>query len=154
LRQAFILATKIQGVMGRSYLFECSRCGYRTKVSGRQDRGLDFSVQTILCRDCKELYDAVVRVRMPEQAAPAFKSFGKQIGNNSHFQKASSAPPTFQAVLNRLPHSDVTRFRWVRFKPQCPVSPLHKVEKWDDPNKCPRCGLYLEKNVLPYRIWD
>ena len=54
--------------MGRSYWFERSRCGYRAKVSGRADRGLHCVVQTILCRDCKELYDAVIRLRISEPA--------------------------------------------------------------------------------------
>ncbi len=148
------MLAKVQSFMGRSYWFECSRCGYRTKVSGRHDRGLDFFVQTILCRDCKELYDAVVRLRMPDESALAFKPLAKQLAKNSNLQRAPTAPPTFQAVLNRLPYSNVRRFRWVRFKPQCPVSHLHRVEKWNDPDKCPRCGIYLEKNVLPYRIWD
>ena len=34
------------------------------KSSGRADRGLSFFVQTILCRDCRELYDAVTRLRV------------------------------------------------------------------------------------------
>ena len=53
--------------MGRSYWFECPKCGYRAKVSGRADRGLSFFVQTILCRDCRELYDAVIRLRVPDE---------------------------------------------------------------------------------------
>ena len=54
--------------MGRSYWFECPKCGYRAKVSGRADRGLSFFVQTILCRDCRELYDAVTRLRVPDES--------------------------------------------------------------------------------------
>ena len=46
--------------MGRTYLFECSKCGYRARVSGGADRGRHVVVQTILCADCKELYDAVI----------------------------------------------------------------------------------------------
>ena len=53
--------------MGRSYWFECVKCGYRAKVSGRADRGLNFFVQTILCRDCRELYDAITRVKIPDE---------------------------------------------------------------------------------------
>ena len=51
--------------MGRSYWFECARCGYRAKVSGREDRGRTFFVQTEFCRDCRELYDAVSRALVP-----------------------------------------------------------------------------------------
>jgi transcription elongation factor Elf1 len=57
--------------MGRSYWFECARCGYRAKVSGRVDRGFNFFVQTIVCRDCKELYDAVTRIKVA--ATPGVK---------------------------------------------------------------------------------
>jgi hypothetical protein len=69
--------------------------------------------------------------------------------------RALAAPPTFQAVVNRLPFMGVRRFTWVRFKLQCPRFPDHRVESWNEPEKCPRCGLlHLEKNVLPYRIWE
>jgi hypothetical protein len=50
--------------MGRSFWFECSRCGYRATVSGGADRGRDLFVQTISCRDCRKLYDAVTRLRI------------------------------------------------------------------------------------------
>ena len=140
--------------MGRSYWFECPTCAYRAKVSGRADRGLSFSVQTILCQDCRELYDAVIRLRVPDE-------FGGR-GDFGRLRKAGmprtlrdmTTPPTFQAVLNRLPLTGVSRFKWVPFKPQCPVSAIHRVRSWNDPDRCPRCGLYLEKNALPYRLWD
>jgi len=45
--------------MGRTYLFECPKCGYRAKVSGGSDCGTRFGVQTVMCLDCKELHDAV-----------------------------------------------------------------------------------------------
>ena len=142
--------------MGRSYWFECARCGYRAKVSGRADRGLDFFVQTIVCQECKELYDAVIRLRLPVESQIGFnhKPAGLRRSGVLNPLRVSAAPPTFQLVLNRLPFMGVRRFRWVQFKPQCPVSPLHRVQSWNDPDKCPRCGLHLEKNVLPYRIWE
>jgi hypothetical protein len=40
------------------------------------------------------------------------------------------------------------------FKLQCPVSAMQRVRGWDNPDKCPRCGVYLEKSALPYRFWD
>jgi hypothetical protein len=132
--------------MGRSYWFECAKCGYRAKVSGRVDRGINVFVQTIVCQDCKELYDAVTALRLPEQPE----------GNKrlASVQTAMKRPPSFQAALNRLTVTGARRFRWVRFGAQCPVASFHKVKAWTDPDKCPRCGLYLEKNTLPYRIWD
>ena len=65
-----------------------------------------------------------------------------------------TAPPSFQAVLNRLPPTGVRRFKWLPFKLQCPVSALHRVRSWNDPDRCPKCGIFLEKSALPYRLWD
>ena len=140
--------------MGRSYWFECTKCGYRAKVSGRADRGLNFFVQTILCRDCKELYDAVIRLRVPNEFG-GWANFGRlrKVGMQGTAPRMTR-PPSFQAVLNRLPPTGVKRFKWVTFKPQCPVSPIHRVRSWSEPDRCPKCGLFLEKNALPYRLWD
>ena len=57
-------------------------------------------------------------------------------------------------MLNRLPTTGAKRFRWLQFKLQCPVSPHHRIESWNDPDKCPRCGVFLERNGLPFRIWE
>jgi hypothetical protein len=142
--------------MGRSYWFECAKCGYRAKVSGCADRGLHFFVQTIACRDCKELYDAVTRIQVPAEPrngslAPAASLL--RSGLLSPFRSSSTAP-SFQSIMNRLPYTGVRCFKWLQFKLQCPVSPNHRVQTWNEPAKCPRCGLFLEKNVLPYRIWE
>ncbi len=141
----------LKKAMGRSYWFECSKCGYRTKVSGKGDRGLNFFVQTILCRDCKELYDAVTRLRVVEPRAQK---------NLSALSKASKerltlrVAPGFMAALNRLPLAGSNRLKWLDFKPKCPVSTLHRVQAWNEPGRCPRCGAYLERNAVPYRVWD
>jgi hypothetical protein len=140
--------------MGRSYWFECSKCGYRANVSGRADRGLGFCVQTILCRDCKELYDAVIRIRIPERFGAPGDPAELRPAQFSNLSRSPSRAPSFQAVLNRLPHTGVKRFRWLPFEIQCPVSPRHEVECWNEPDHCPRCGIYLEKAALPFRIWD
>jgi hypothetical protein len=135
--------------MGRSYWFECSKCGYRAKVSGRTDRGLNVFVQTIVCQDCKELYDAVTRIRVAEEP----KSAGLK-GKLRTLREALKHPPTFLAALNRLTLMGGQNLRWLQFPAQCPVASFHRVKPWTDPDKCPRCGIYLEKNVLPYRIWE
>ena len=140
--------------MGRSYWFECAKCGYRAKVSGRADRGLSFFVQTILCRDCKELYDAVTRLWVPDELG-GLGNFGRL--RKERMPRAlpgMTAPPGFQAVLNRLPLTGAKSLKWLAFKLQCPVSAIHRVRSWNDPDRCPKCGLYLEKNALPYRLWD
>jgi hypothetical protein len=139
--------------MGRSYWFECAKCGYRAKVSGRADRGINFFVQTIVCQDCKELYDAVTRIRLPEET-PGYGLRQASNGKLSSIHSGLKRPPTFQGALNRLSLTGAKRFKWVRFPAQCPVAVFHRIKPWNDPDKCPRCGLYLEKNALPYRIWD
>ena len=136
--------------MGRSYLFECPKCGYRAAISGRADRGFSFCVQTILCRECRALYDAVTRLKVADE--PGFRA-------NPGFQKLRSRrrisdnPPAFESVLNRLA-AESQRSRWIHFKIHCPVSSTHKVQLWNEPGKCPRCGIYLEKSALPFRLWD
>ena len=139
--------------MGRSYWFECARCGYRARVSGREDRGLTFLVETILCHDCRELYDAVTRLRVPDDPI-RLGSFAGWCWAKLTPQRSLIAPPSFQTVLNRLPQTGVKRFKWLPFKLQCPVSTIHRVRSWNDPDKCPRCGVFLEKSALPYRLWD
>ncbi len=140
--------------MGRSYWFECPKCGYRAKVSGRADRGLSFFVQTILCRDCRELYDAVTRLRVPDESPGWGSLAGWQRTGLQNSQRTLSVPPAFQAALNRLPQTGVRHFKWLPFKIQCPVSAVHRVRNWNDPDRCPKCGIFLEKSALPYRLWD
>ena len=139
--------------MGRSYWFECPRCGYRAKVSGGADRGKTFLVQTILCHDCSELYDAVTRLKVRDDPL-RLGGLGGTGWARLTSQRSFGTPPSFQAVLNRLPPVGVKRFKWISFKLQCPVSAIHRVRSWNDPDKCPRCGVFLEKSALPYRLWD
>jgi hypothetical protein len=136
--------------MGRTYLFECTKCGYRAKVSGSEDSGVQFGVKTILCRDCKELYDAVTALKVP-LASPLNR--WKLKSSRLDAVVAPIKPPRFHAVLNRLPPMG-RKFRWMRFKPACPVTPTHRIEEWKQPGKCPRCGILLEANAMPFRRWD
>ena len=140
--------------MGRSYWFECSKCGYRTRVSGRADRGLYFFVQTILCRDCRELYDAVTRLKVPDELGGWGASGWLRKAKPLSTAAGPSSAPGFQTVLNRLPPTGLKRYKWLSFKLQCPVSGMHRVRGWNDPDQCPRCGAFLEKSALPYRLWD
>jgi len=122
-------------LMGRTYLFECFKCGYRARVSGGADRGRHVAVQTILCADCKELYDAVVE----------FKPSSRKEGN-------PKATPKFAALLNRLPPRGVRR--WIELKPACPISSRHRIRLWKQPDQCPKCGVFLDPGALPFRFWD
>lgn len=137
--------------MGRTYLFECSRCGYRAKVSGGADRGFHFAVQTIVCGECKELYDAVTDLKV---SATSRLARWKLKSSRLDSGKAFSSPPTFQHVLNRLALPALKRFRWLHFKPVCPVASQHRVSEWQQPGKCPKCGYFMECNAMPFRRWD
>jgi hypothetical protein len=87
--------------MGRSYWFECSKCGYRAKVSGKPDRGVDFFVQTISCQDCRELYDPVIRLRVPDEArARLFDAgWGLRQFRTLDKQTAAKKAPRFESAL-------------------------------------------------------
>ena len=136
--------------MGRSYLFECSKCGYQASVSGGADMGFEFCVQTAACRDCRILFDCVVRLRVPDTGLKIFS----EAQQRAHLRKAEQkAPPTIEEALNRL-LPGAGKFKWVNFKIRCVVSPLHRVRAWNEPGKCPRCGNFMEKNALPFRYWD
>jgi hypothetical protein len=138
--------------MGRSYWFECSKCGYRAKVSGRADRGIDFFVQTIACQDCKALHDIVTKLKIPDDE-PGLPSVFRR-NKFFLFQRNTNVPPDFETVLNRLPYRGVKRFKWVPFKLLCPLSTIHRVRAWNDPDRCPRCGTYLDRSAMPFRMWD
>ena len=122
--------------MGKTYLFECGLCHYRVKVSGGRDAGVDCDVQTVVCRDCRELFDVFTRVRRQSAPFGKFKALSVEI------------PPA------ALKGSPARKKDWQSHQPTCPVEGKHRVETWRDPGRCPRCGNYLEKNGLPFRVWD
>jgi len=137
--------------MGRSWSFECPKCGYKARVSGGPDRGFQVFIQTILCRDCKALYDAVIKLKVPDEPKPSLGAV--RLGTRKS-PAAPENPPAFESILNRLPAVAPKRFKWAAYKIRCPVSLAHRVQLWNDPDKCPRCGIFLEKNELPFRIWE
>ena len=124
----------------------------RAKVAGRADEGWHLAVQTIVCQDCKELYDAVTQIKIHNGSSPALE--GRLATAPIRLQGEIKRPPGFQWASNRLRYTGEKFSGWLKFPVQCPVSPIHKVRAWNDPDKCPRCGVYLEKNTLAYRIWD
>lgn len=127
--------------MGRTYHFECPHCFYRAKVSGGTDSGNHCEVQTVVCRQCRELFDVFTKLRQPAEAA----------GRKVRFQGflRSEIPPV---ILHESPPR--RRLVWRKFPPACPVDAKHPVEVWQDPGRCPRCGNFMEKNGLPFRLWD
>lgn len=124
--------------MGRTYIFECPQCQYRTKISGGADSGIHCEIQTVVCRDCRELFDAFIRQRRRAGAVDVVKFPG--------FYRPEIPPSVLRDPSRPLV--------WRSFQPVCPVEPKHFVEPWNDPGRCPRCGNFLEKNGLPFRLWD
>ena len=142
--------------MGRTFVFECPKCSYRAYVAGGADEGFRFAVQTILCQNCKELHDAVVRLRVPWNP-PLRRSWGLQMiraQGSSESGPIPRHPPPFLHVLNRLWPRGVRHSRWVEFPLICPRGSWHKVRAWIRPDCCPRCGVIMEQNALPYRLWE
>lgn len=149
-------ATAEQFVMGRTYLFECSKCGYRATVSGGADRGFHVAIQTVLCLECKQLHDAVTELRIPRLPPlrqPAARKYLKPLVEAGLFKRPKH-PPTFAAALNRLPLPTARHFEWLYFAPACPVSAQHRIREWNHPDRCPKCAVLLDQNALPFRVWD
>lgn len=136
--------------MGRTYLFECEKCGYRAQVAGGTAEGAEFTVRTILCYDCKELEDVVTALKMP---LPSLLNLGTSLKPRLR-AKATRTSPSLAVVLNRLPLTGRVRTRWQHFRLSCPVSVLHRIREWQQPDKCPRCGVFLERSAIPFRQWD
>jgi len=126
--------------MGKTYLFECGLCHYQVKVSGGTAAGVDCDIQTVVCRDCRELFDVFTRVRRQSSPVGKFRALHPEI------------PP---AALKGSPARGKP---WEESELACPMERdrhhKHRVEEWKDPGRCPRCGSYLEKNGLPFRVWD
>ena len=122
--------------MGKTYLFECGLCHYRVKISGGTDAGVDCDVQTVVCRDCRELFDVYTRVRRQSSPVGKFRALNPEI------------PPA------ALTGSPARKKDWQKLLPMCPMEGKLRVEPWRDPGRCPRCGNYLEKNGIPFRVWD
>ncbi len=126
--------------MGRTYQFECLLCHYRTQVVGGAASGVHCEVQTVTCRNCRELFDVCTRLRRRESLGPKWAD--KFLGFNQQ-----EIPPVVLA-------SSSTQLGWQTFPLACPVQPQHFVETWQDPGRCPRCGSFMEKNGFPFRAWD
>lgn len=46
--------------MGEMFDFKYPSCGYAEMLSGRDDCGMTAATTTILCQDCKKLYDVLI----------------------------------------------------------------------------------------------
>ncbi len=134
--------------MGRTFQFECPWCQYRAQLSGGADSGINCEVQTIICRDCRQLFDVLTRLRrrQPEKNAQPTQRF------------RALRPEIPPAVLRNgsfhpLNHP-VPPLIWEAARLACPSNPKHVVEPWNDPGRCPRCGNFMEKVGWPFRLWE
>jgi hypothetical protein len=133
--------------VGKTYVFECSYCQYRAKISGGPDGGLHCVIQTIICRDCRELYDVFVRQRRRADAAKLVKFPG--------FYRPEIPPVVLRQSSLNPPAKPLAPLVWYDSERlACPVESKHPVEPWNDPGRCPRCGNFMEKNGFPYRTWE
>jgi uncharacterized protein YlaI len=134
--------------MGRTYLFECPRCEYRVAVAGGTESGLLCQVQTFRCSDCRALLDVTTRVRVESREVPLRPGLGRSDAWQDQLRRR------FSNWHLQLPMGIASRDQWVTLKPRCLVSPIHRIEPWTHPGKCPRCEVHLERTVMPYRIWE
>lgn len=144
----FGLAWRYFNDMGKTYHFECPLCHYRVKISGGSDSGLHCEVQTVVCRDCRELYDVFTRVR--RRAGEVESGTAKFPG----FFRPEVPPAILQESSFNPQSGEKRRLVWREYAPACLVNPKHSVEAWNHPGRCPRCGNFIEKNEFPYRLWD
>jgi hypothetical protein len=123
--------------MGRTYSFECTKCGYVAKVTGGFAEGREFAVQTIACSDCRELQDAVTSVVIPVTGSVV-----------------EDVPPPLAQLMTRLPLLGREDTKRQRFPPACTRSASHATRVWNQPDKCPRCGVFMERDAFPLVQWD
>jgi hypothetical protein len=46
--------------MGTAYEFQCRACGYSAQVCGGRDSGMDITLFTWVCGDCRALVDVAI----------------------------------------------------------------------------------------------
>lgn len=132
--------------MGKTYLFECPQCQYCARISGGADSGLDCEIQTVICRDCRQLYDVFKRQRRRADAKDLVRFPG--------FYRLEIPPVVLGRSSVNPPAKPFAPLVWRESELACPVDRAHFVEPWNDPGRCPRCGNFMEKNGFPFRAWD
>jgi hypothetical protein len=132
--------------VGKTYLFECPQCQYRVNISGGSDSGLHCEIQTIICRDCRELFDVFRRQRRRAGAVELVRFPG--------FHRPDVPPVILGASSVNPPPQPLPPLVWRDSELLCPLDPKHFIEPWRDPGRCPRCGNFMERNGFPFRSWD
>jgi len=148
--------------MGRTYHFDCPHCQYRAHVAGGADTGANCAVQTVVCLDCRRLFDVFTRLRLrgSEEEPPAASA--KKTKSGRGLLPTGVMIPPFWLVDNpwsvfspgRRSSAPPRQRHWAELKPVCPVAGFHRIKIWNAPGRCPRCGNYIEKNGFPFRLWD
>jgi hypothetical protein len=136
------------------YDFECPLCHYSACVSGGADEGINCATHTIVCRNCRRLFEVITRIRMRDNPSQPINA-----GNRMLSETEIVIPPLMlvENPLRNIPaetRPPLTPTRWEEISLACPVSKSHHVEAWNEPGRCPRCGNYMEKNGFPYRVWE
>lgn len=132
--------------VGKTYHFECPLCQYQAKISGGADAGLHCEIQTVICRECRQLYDVFIRVRRRAGAVEKVKFPG--------FFRPEIPPVILRESTSRPGKGQPAKLVWQKFDLMCPVDAKHPVEAWKEPGRCPRCGCFMEKGGFPFRNWD
>jgi hypothetical protein len=147
--------------MGRTFQFECPQCQYQARVGGGADAGINCVVQTIVCLDCRQLFDVFIRLRSREgKEEPAPVEVKAKSGRNLLHARVNIPPfylmenPWIAFALGRRSSDPPKERQWAEVKPVCPVAASHRIQFWKTPGRCPRCGNYLEKNGLHFRLWE
>lgn len=117
--------------MGQCYDFKCPACSYSAVVSGGDDRGMYGATTTIVCHDCRELFDVSISDERWD---------GKADLSNEPIVCPGRAPD------NEIEEDeDEDEFDY--------SNPEHKVERWTDPGPCPHCGETLKAGDC-VMLWD
>ena len=132
--------------VGKTYQFECPLCQYQAKISGGADGGVNCEIQTVICRDCRQLYDVYLKVQKREGASEIVKFPG--------FFRPEIPPVLLRESTSRPSSVKPAKLLWHEYLPMCPVDPKHPVEAWKDPGRCPKCGCFMDKGEFPFRAWD
>jgi hypothetical protein len=157
------------GSMVAVYRFDCQKCNYSARACGGEVMGRGFLARTIICLDCREIYDVVSALTRPCQGLPS-----ELIGGND--RRPVVVPPSQLAVIadqlnllttvlpaarklvlyreSAVPFANLMTPHSVKIRLLCPVNSQHRIRLWKESTTCPRCHDILVRSPIPYRIWD
>lgn len=151
--------------MAKIYRFDCDKCGYIARVAGDTQEGINVIISTIECLDCRRLYDVVThatteqKLRFPNQPGlgVAFKGFENRVGNGFRERRPSSrlcntqSPGPGESLYYARPKPNS---QWQHYPLQCPASKYHRIRRWKEPGRCPKCKNYLQRSPVAFRFWE